>query len=139
MEALARNWNVMNIVKWIKEDEIVLYVEETAVLDVFREFSIKYYKHPKIGARVSDNYFYIRYESKVTYSSGPYQFPDNPELERVCEKLNDLGFVFWGTFKTEIAPQHFMENMQRKNKLKGSFLYIEAGEDVIKISECKYA
>lgn len=127
----------MNIVKWIKEDEIVLYVEELSILDVLRKLSIKYYKHPKIGSRVSENYFYIRYESKVTYSSGPYQFPDNPELEQICEKLNKLEFVFWGTFKTEIAPQHFMENMQRKSKLKCSFLYIEAGEDVIKTSQYK--
>ena len=129
----------MNIVKWIKQDEIELFVEERSVLDDLSSLAIKYYKHPKIGSRVSDNYFYIRYESKVKYSSGPYQFPDNPELEQICEKLNQLGFVFWGTFKTEIAPQHFMQSMQRNSKLKSSFLYIEAGEDVVKTSEYKSA
>ena len=124
----------MNIVKWIKEDEIVLFVEELSTLDVLEKLLIKVYKHPKIGTRDSDKYFYIRYESKVRYSTGPYQFSDNPVLERICEKLNELGFVFWGTFKTEIAPQHYLQSLQRKNKLQRDFLYIEAGEDVVKTS-----
>lgn len=125
----------MNIVKWISEDEITLLVEEQSVLEEFRDYSIKYYKHPKVGSRVNDKYFYIRYKSNVKYSSGPYEFPDNPVLESFCTILSKLDFVFWGTFKTEIAPQHFMESMQRKNKIDKSFLYLEAGEDVVKSSK----
>lgn len=125
----------MNIVKWISENEITLFVQEQSVLEDLYGYSIKFYKHPKVGSRVGDNYFYIRYKSNVKYSSGPYEFPDNPILEDLCITLSKLGFVFWGTFKTEIAPLHFMESMQRKNKIDGSFRYIEAGEDVIKSSK----
>ena len=131
--------DLLNIVKWISENEITLLVEEQSVLEEFGDYSIKYYKHPKVGSRVSDKYFYIRYKSNVKYSSGPYKFPDNPVLESLCTILSKLDFVFWGTFKTEIAPLHFMESMQRKNKIDKSFLYIEAGEDVVKSSKLENA
>ena len=124
----------MIIVKWIAQNEITLYADEAKELEVIKAHSIRLYKHPRIGSRLSEKHFYIRYESDVNFSTGPYQFPDNPTVENLCLIFNELEFVFWGTFKTEIAPLHFMKNMQRKQKIRNSFRYIEAGEDLVKTS-----
>jgi len=122
----------MKIVKWISDDEITLYCEESKDLADLKALSLKLYKHPRVGRRTSEHYFYLRYESQTKYSTGSYEFPDNPILEDLCKRLNAAEFVFWGTFKTEIAPQHFMEHLHRTNKLQDGFRFIEAGEEQIK-------
>ena len=124
----------MNIVTWISNNQIDLIIKDVTVIDQIKGKAIKLCELPRAGHRQSQNHFYIHYESQTLYSNGPYQFPDNPILENLCMILNELNFVFWGTFKTEIAPQHFMESLQKRKKLPMNFKYIEAGDNQVKNS-----
>ena len=123
------------IVSWIAQNEITLHTEHENELEGLQAHSIRIYKHPRNGSRLSKNHYYVRYESSITYSTGPYLFPDNLILENLCLIFNKLDYVFWGTFKTEIAPLHFMQNLLSKHEGIRHFHYIEAGEDVVRVCQ----
>lgn len=126
----------LKVVKWIKKDEIEISVDFKDDLSLISELGLRVYKHPRNGRRRNGSFYYLRYTSSTVYSTGPYRFPDNPDLERVCLFLNDHGFVFWGCFKTEISPYDFMVNLQRKGKLRCSFNYVQAGGNKVLKQKC---
>lgn len=129
----------LNIVKWITDAEIEVVIRREGCLEDIAEKGIKVYKHPKNGTRMSQDTYYIRFTSDKKYSVGAYDFPENPPLEELTIKLHGLGFVFWGNFKTEISPYDYMQNLQRRGILKENFKHIQAGENVVKVSECNNA
>lgn len=121
----------MNIVKWINNHEMELSLSSDISRDSFRELGYRLYKNSKSGSRRGPSFYYLRLELENEYSDGPYSFPENKSLERLCIRLHNLGFVFWGTFKTEISPHDYMKSLQRKGLLKSAFLSIQAGSDEI--------
>jgi hypothetical protein len=122
----------MNIVKWIYEAEIELELENTANFQRLKLQSIKLFKHPMTGRRTSANSYYVRFKSDTAHATGPYNFSENIALEKLCLLFNELGFIFWGTFKSEITPVDYMRYLQRQGILLTSFKAIEAGEETIK-------
>ncbi|RZA02345.1 MAG: hypothetical protein EOO68_09780 [Moraxellaceae bacterium] len=98
------------------------------------ESFIKLFKHPMSGRKTCANSYYVRFKSGTTHATGPYSFSENIALEKLCLLFNDLGFIFWGTFKSEITPVDYMRYLQRRGILLTSFKAIEAGEETIKKS-----
>ena len=121
----------MKIVKWIHESEIELRISSSDLGEVVNEVKYKLYKRSRLGNKTSDDSRYIRFESTSSFSPVSYEFTDNEDLAMLCCTLNDLGFVFWGTFKTERAPQDYMRHLQRVGVLSKSFMAISAGEDKV--------
>jgi len=44
----------MVTVKWIAQNEITLYADDVKELECVKAFSVRIYKHPRIGTRLSD-------------------------------------------------------------------------------------
>lgn len=132
---LEQGLSNMNIVKWITDSEVELSIDDLEYLKVVKSNGIKLFKHPVNGARRSDGSYYIRYNSNVVYTSGSYSFPENPVLQELCLILHQIGFLFWGSFKTEISPYDYMRSLQHRNLLQESFRYIQAGENTINVFE----
>nr|WP_086939352.1 hypothetical protein [Thaumasiovibrio occultus] len=119
-------------VLWIKDNEITLFTKNKAELAPLAERGITVYEKNVAGfTGPSPDYAYLHFHSDVPYSTGAYLFPDNPALEALCMVLNELGFVFWDTFKTEISPFDFMYHLQLTGKLTAPFHYVEAGVDKV--------
>lgn len=122
----------MNLVKWIYDAEIELELENSAIFQRLKLQPIKLFKHPMSGRRTSAHSYYVRFKSDTVHATGPYEFSENIALEKLCLLFNELGFVFWGTFKSEITPVDYMRYLQRRGILLTSFNAIEAGEETIK-------
>lgn len=127
----------INIVKWITDSEIELFIADSEFFRIPKESGIRLFKHPKKGSRLTENSYYIRYNSDTVYASGAYQFPVNPVLQEICLILHQVGFIFWGSFKTEISPYDYMQHLQYQSILKENFKYLRAGENTICVSEYK--
>jgi hypothetical protein len=129
----------MNIVKWIHEDEVEISIDDEDTLQSIKASGRRVYKRLRNGSRRSKEFYSIRYESIDRFSPVTYEFTDNHELLDLCLFLHSIGFVFWGTFKTEKSPFDYMCYLQRKHIIKESFLYLDAGDDIAKTHEYKIA
>ena len=129
----------MNIVKWIHENEVEISIDDESTLQLIKESGRRVYKGLRNGSRRSKGFYSIRYESIDRFSPVIYEFTENQELLDLCLFLHSIGFLFWGTFKTEKSPFDYMCYLQRKHIVKQSFLYLDAADNTTKTHEYKIA
>jgi len=122
---------------WIHEDEVEIAVDHVEALKTIKDSGRRIFKRLRNGSRRSDRFYSIRYEPSGCYSPSAFEFTDNQQLLDLCLFLLSIGFVFWGTFKTEKSPFDYMCNLQSKHIVKERFLYVDAGDAVAKTHEYK--
>ncbi|AZZ93984.1 hypothetical protein EUZ85_25970 [Hahella sp. KA22] len=117
----------MNLVKWIFDDEIEVALAQDFDKALLTRLGFKLNKTSK-HSRATPNVYYIPYPTYDAFSPTTYVFTHNERLRDICLRLHELGFVFWGTFKTEKSPIDYMRELQYRGVLTTPFRALNAGD-----------